>query len=99
MRTRGRARYELATAPNGAAQVVELRGRALPGALTEPLAAAREAADAERQALVAAATATARMRSAAQELRAGGASWTVIGNALGISRSAAQKRFGDDRLI
>lgn len=40
----------------------------------------------------------ARMRVAVQQLRGAGASWSVIGDALGVSRSAAQKRFGADEL-
>ena len=33
-----------------------------------------------------------RMRSTVQQLRAGGTSWAVIGDALGISKQAAQQR-------
>jgi hypothetical protein len=40
-----------------------------------------------------------RMRSTVQELRAGGVSWAVIGNALGITKQAAQQRYGHDTLI
>lgn len=41
----------------------------------------------------------ARMRSTVQLLRANGASWAVIGHALGISKQAAQSRFGRDILV
>ncbi|WP_431838602.1 hypothetical protein [Cellulomonas sp. Y8] len=99
MHTRGRAMFELATDDAGGARVVALHGRALPADLTQALTAAREAADDERQALASASAAAARVRSSVQELRAGGASWTVIGHALGITRGAAQKRYGDDRLL
>ncbi|MBN9328084.1 hypothetical protein [Cellulomonas sp. 73-145] len=34
-----------------------------------------------------------------QELRAAGASWSVIGHVLGVTRSAAQKRYGRDELL
>ncbi|HEY0119338.1 MAG TPA: hypothetical protein VGC04_11205 [Cellulomonas sp.] len=34
-----------------------------------------------------------------QKLRAAGASWTVIGDVLGVTRSAAQKRYGADQLL
>lgn len=33
-----------------------------------------------------------------QELRQSGASWSVVGHALGCTRSAAQKRYGRDEL-
>jgi len=33
-----------------------------------------------------------------QELRQAGASWSVVGEALGCTRSAAQKRYGRDEL-
>ena len=39
-----------------------------------------------------------RVRVTVQELRQAGASWTVIGDALGVTRSAAQKRYGADEL-
>jgi hypothetical protein len=39
-----------------------------------------------------------RIRVTVQELRGAGASWTVIGDVLGITRSAAQKRYGVDEL-
>ncbi len=39
-----------------------------------------------------------RIRVTVQGLRQAGASWTVIGDALGVSRSAAQKRYGADEL-
>lgn len=39
-----------------------------------------------------------RMRSTVQELRAGGASWAVIGDAIGITKQAAQQRYGGDIL-
>lgn len=41
----------------------------------------------------------ARIRVAVQAARQAGASWTVIGNALGVTRAAAHKRYGADRLI
>ena len=34
-----------------------------------------------------------------QKLRAAGASWTVIGDVLGTTRSAAQKRYGGQQLL
>ncbi|OJV76556.1 MAG: hypothetical protein BGO37_10935 [Cellulomonas sp. 73-92] len=34
-----------------------------------------------------------------QKLRAAGASWTVIGDALGTTRSSAQKRYGGTELV
>ena len=34
-----------------------------------------------------------------QKLRASGASWTVIGDMLGVSRSAAQQRYGGQQLL
>jgi hypothetical protein len=34
-----------------------------------------------------------------QKLRAAGASWTVIGDVLGTTRSAAQKRYGGTELV
>ena len=34
-----------------------------------------------------------------QKLRTAGASWTVIGDVLGVTRSAAQKRYGADQLL
>ncbi len=40
----------------------------------------------------------ARIRVSVQELRQAGASWTVVGEALGVTRSAAQKRYGADEL-
>jgi|GEM_PF-4240591 len=101
MHTRGRARYELSTDAAGTAYVVELRGRALPADLNAALAAATEAAAAERRAIADAATAVARadarVRSCVQELRAAGVSWTAIG--LTLSRGVAQKRYGNDRLL
>jgi hypothetical protein len=101
--TRGRARYELTTDDDGTARVVALRGRTLPADLNAALAAARDAAADERQAIddaaAAVARAGARVRSCVQELRAAGVSWTAIGHALGITRGAAQKRYGDDRLL
>jgi chromosome condensin MukBEF MukE localization factor len=39
-----------------------------------------------------------RIRVSVQELRQRGASWTVVGDALGVTRSAAQKRYGADEL-
>lgn len=39
-----------------------------------------------------------RIRVSVQELLQAGASWAVVGEALGVSRSAAQKRYGGDRL-
>jgi 5-enolpyruvylshikimate-3-phosphate synthase len=39
-----------------------------------------------------------RIRVTVQELRGAGASWTVIGDVLGVTRSAAQKRYGVDEL-
>jgi hypothetical protein len=39
-----------------------------------------------------------RIRVTVQQLRTSGASWTVIGDALGVTRSAAQKRYGSDEL-
>lgn len=40
------------------------------------------------------AAAEARVELLVQQLRAAGASWTVVGEVLGTSRSAAQKRYG-----
>ncbi len=40
-----------------------------------------------------------RTRLVVGELRVAGCSWTLIGDRLGISRSAAQKRFGPDALL
>ena len=34
-----------------------------------------------------------------QQLRVAGASWSVVGEVLGVSRSAAQKRYGRDELL
>lgn len=39
-----------------------------------------------------------RIRVTVQELRQAGASWSVVGDALGVTRSAAQKRYGADEL-
>jgi hypothetical protein len=101
--TRGRARYELTTSDDGTARVVALHGRALPPDLNDALAAASDAAAAERQAIADAAAsvarADARVRSCVQELRAAGVSWTAIGHALGLTRGTAQKRYADDRLL
>ncbi len=41
----------------------------------------------------------ARIRSSVQQLRAGGASWAVIGNALGLTKQAAQQQYGRDVLL
>lgn len=41
----------------------------------------------------------ARIRSSVTELRAGGVSWAVIGDALGITRQAATQRYGRDALL
>lgn len=41
----------------------------------------------------------ARARVSVQLLRTGGASWAVIGHALGITRQAAQQRYGHDTLV
>lgn len=60
--------------------------------VTAALASARKAAADVR-------AAEGRMRSAVQELRAAGASWTVVGDALGVTRTAAQKRYGRDTLL
>lgn len=40
-----------------------------------------------------------RIAVSVQELRTAGASWSVVGDVLGVSRSAAQKRFGRDELV
>jgi hypothetical protein len=40
----------------------------------------------------------ARIAITVQELRQAGASWSVVGHALGCTRSAAQKRYGRDEL-
>lgn len=40
----------------------------------------------------------ARITITVQELRQAGASWSVVGAALGCTRSAAQKRYGRDEL-
>jgi hypothetical protein len=40
-----------------------------------------------------------RMRSTVQQLRTGGASWAVIGAAVGITKQAAQQRYGRDVLL
>ncbi len=63
-------------------------GRALLGPLRDLAADAVVLRDVER-----------RMRSTVQQLRTGGASWAVIGDALGISRQAAQQRYGRDALL
>lgn len=45
------------------------------------------------------AAAEARLELLVQQLRVAGASWTVIGDALGVTRSAAQKRYGAGSLV
>ncbi len=60
--------------------------RKLPGAeLAELMAAATELSDAEE-----------RVVSALRNARGAGASWAQVGDALGISRQAAQQRFGGE---
>ena len=59
----------------------------------EPEAYARLRALAEQRAAL-----DDRIRVTVQELRQAGASWSVVGVALGVTRSAAQKRYGADEL-
>lgn len=64
----------------------------VPGDVVSDLAAARKAAADVR-------SAEARLRSTVQQLRTANVSWSAIGDALGVTRTAAQKRFGKDVLL
>ena len=59
---------------------------------------AKDAVAALRALTVERAQVEGRITVTVQELRAAGASWSVVGDALGVSRSAAQKRYGRDEL-
>jgi len=87
-----RARLELVKKWGGGTTLQETwSGRGSKGEAAESLALLRSLAG-ERAQL------EARIRVTVQTLRGAGASWSVIGDALGVSRSAAQKRFGADEL-
>lgn len=57
------------------------------------------AMDAARKAARDVKSAENRLRVSVQQLRAIGCSWTVVGEAIGVGRTAAQKRYGKDGLL
>ena len=82
-----RAAIEVATGPDGVQYINSLRpGQGL-DTIRELQKLATERAKVE-----------ARIAVTVQELRQAGASWSVVGHALGCTRSAAQKRYGRDEL-
>lgn len=88
---RGRARFEIRQTGDGE-RVVDAAGGPLPAEVAELVAGLRQARTDERAAVD-------RQRVIVQELLAAGASWTVVGWCLGMSRAQAQRRHGGDRLV
>lgn len=89
---RGRRRIEVARGRDGSAITYDRWGRGAGRALGADAVRPLRELVAERERL------DGRIRVAVQELRQAGASWSVVGDALGVTRSAAQKRYGVDEL-
>ena len=83
-----RSRYVL-TSRDGSSTVVDVAGGTLPVAIDELVTALARDRRQEN-------TAKSRQRATALKLRRAGASWAVIGTALGVTREAAFKRFSGD---